>query len=264
MPQVVTITFEGNHKKYYFGAIEGLVPQDFVVVETIRGLEIGKVVDGEKNISDEEVVGELKTVIRKATEKDLEDNKANKALKPSILLKVKERVVEDKLDMKVLDCDYTLDKTKLIIYFTAEQRIDFRELVKELAYLYKTRIELRQIGPRDASKIIGGIGVCGRKICCASFLGDIQNVTIKMAKNQNLTLNPNTISGLCGKLLCCISFEDRVYSDLKEQLPQVGDVITTEKGDGTVSQVNLIDETVVIVFADNTSDTLSLSDLSLD
>lgn len=261
MPRVVSISFSGNHKLYYFGAIDGLSVGDFVVVETVRGIELGIVAKEAKDIADSEVIGELKNVIRKATDKDQRDHEANLAIKPELLVKVKEIVAGSKLDMKVLDAEYTLDKSKLIVYFSAEQRVDFRELVKDLAYNFKTRIELRQIGPRDAARLVGGIGECGRPICCSKFLGDVQNVTIKMAKNQNLALNPNTISGLCGKLLCCISFEDKQYTDTKGKLPAQGDVITTEKGDGTVTNVNLMDENVTVKYADNSVEIISLKEL---
>ncbi len=216
MPRVVGVVFEGNNKKYYFGAITNLRSKDKVVVETARGLEVGTIVEEEKTIDDKDVIGELKMVQRKATVKDLENYEENKALKPRLYDEVKSIISRSELEMKLLEVTYTLDRTKLVVYFSAEGRVDFRELVKDIAAVYKTRIELRQVGPRDASRIISGIGVCGRKVCCSSFLGDIQNVTIKMAKNQNLSLNPTTISGLCGKLLCCISYEDSLYEELNE------------------------------------------------
>ena len=212
MPNVVTVTFSGNHKRYYFGSIPDLVVGAYAVVETARGIEVGKIVDGEKFVNDDEIVGELKNVIRQATLKDLEAYNQNQALKPQLFEEVKEILCNYKeLEMKLLEVTYTLDRSKLIIYFTSEGRVDFRELVKDIAYKYHTRIELRQVGPRDASRIISGIGECGRIVCCSEWLGDIQNVTIKMAKNQNLSLNPTTISGLCGKLLCCIAYEDELY-----------------------------------------------------
>ena len=262
MKKVVSVVFEGNHKKYYFESIPNLKLNNLVVVETIRGVEIGKIVEEEKQIDDSEVVGELRPVIRLTTEDDLKRAKDNKALRPETLKRIKEIVKDFKLDMKVLDLEYTLDKTKLIIYFTADERIDFRELVKVLASEYKTRIELRQIGPRDASRIVGGIGPCGRKLCCHTFLGDIQNVSIKMAKNQNLSLNPTTISGLCGKLLCCISFEDTVYSRIKESMPDVGDTIGTEKGDAKVESINILDETVSVTYPDGSKDIISMEELT--
>ena len=264
MHKVVSVTFDGNHKKYYFGSIDGLSLKDMVVVETVRGLEIGKIVEEEKEITDEEVVGELKNVVRKATESDIKTSLENDAMKKDIISKVKEVVSSSALDMKVVDAEYTLDRSKLITYFTSDGRVDFRELVKELASIYKTRIELRQIGPRDASRITSGIGPCGRKLCCSSFLGDIKNVTIKMAKNQNLALNPTTISGLCGKLLCCISFEDQVYSKIRENLPEVGDTIETEKGDAKVTQVNVLDESINVTYSDGTLEVVSMSDLMVE
>lgn len=214
MPKVVTIVFEGNHKKYYFGAIPNLEVEKLAVVETARGIEVGKIVSGEMDIPDEDVIGELKMVIRQATDEDCQAYYQNRALMPSLYDEVKEILKNHKeLEMKLLEVTYTLDRSKLIIYFSSEGRVDFRELVKEIAFKYHTRIELRQVGPRDASRIISGIGECGRVTCCSEWLGDIQNVTIKMAKNQNLSLNPTAISGLCGKLLCCIAFEDELYQE---------------------------------------------------
>ena len=216
MPRVVGVVFEGNNKKYYFGAITNLRLKDKVVVETARGLEVGTIIEEEKDIDDKDVVGELKMVQRKATVKDLENYEENKAMKPRLYEEIKTIILRSELEMKLLEVTYTLDRTKLVVYFSAEGRVDFRELVKDIASVYKTRIELRQVGPRDASRIISGIGICGREVCCSSFLGEIQNVTIKMAKNQNLSLNPTTISGLCGKLLCCISYEDSQYDEINQ------------------------------------------------
>lgn len=261
MPKVVSVTFAGNNKRYYFAPIEDLKKDEKVVVETIRGLEIGTITEEEKDIEDSEVIGDLKSVKRKAEEKDLEDYKRNLSEKPDILEKTKKIISEYKLDMKLLDAEYTLDRSKLTIYFSSEGRVDFRELVKELAYVYRTRIELRQVGPRDASRIVSGIGMCGREVCCSSFLGDIQNVTIKMAKNQNLALNPNSISGLCGKLLCCISYEDQSYQSLKEKMPQKGDNVKTEKGYCVVQNVDLFSETVTVRYKDNSVDVVSFLDI---
>ncbi|MBP5343030.1 stage 0 sporulation protein [bacterium] len=216
MPKVVGVVFEGNNKKYYFGAITNLNPKDKVVVETARGLEVGTIVEGEKTIDDSEVIGELKMVQRKATLKDLEIFEENNSIKPRLYDEVKSIIERSELEMKLLEVSYTLDRTKLVVYFSADGRIDFRELVKDIASVYKTRIELRQVGPRDASRIISGLGICGREVCCSSFLGEMQNVTIKMAKNQNLSLNPTAISGLCGKLLCCIAYEEDQYEDIQK------------------------------------------------
>ncbi|MCR5741254.1 MAG: stage 0 sporulation family protein [Gammaproteobacteria bacterium] len=262
MKRIVSVCFEGNHKRYYFDPKNLPIELNgFVVVETIRGLELGKVVEGFKDVSDDEIVGELKPILRIATDEDIKSSEDNKLLKKEMLPKIKEVVRESKLDMKVLDVEYTLDRSKLIISFSADQRVDFRELVKTLASLYKTRIELRQIGPRDASRIVGGLGPCGRALCCSTFLGDMQNVTIKMAKNQDLSLNPITISGLCGKLLCCISYEDEMYSKIKESMPSVGDTISTEKGDARVTSISVIDETVNVSYKDGTTDLILMSEL---
>ena len=211
MPRVVGVVFEGNNKKYYFGSITNLNKKDKVVVETARGFELATIIEEEKDINENEIIGELKNVQRKATVKDLEMYEENKAMKPRLFEEVKSIISRSELEMKLLEVTYTLDRTKLVVYFSADGRVDFRELVKDIAAVYKTRIELRQVGPRDASRIISGLGICGRETCCSSFLGEIQNVSIKMAKNQNLSLNPTAISGLCGKLLCCIGYEDSQY-----------------------------------------------------
>lgn len=261
MVSVTTILFKNNHKSYYFKAIDGLKVGDYVVVETVKGKEVGIVAVPLKEVDESKIVGELKPILRVADEADMKAIKENEELAPSIIETVKEKVNICGLEMKVLDAEYTLDRSKLIIYFTAEDRIDFRELVKVLAYIYKTRIELRQIGPRDASKIIGGIGICGKELCCKKFLGDIQNVTIKMAKNQNLSLNPNAISGLCGKLLCCISYEDDFYQRIRDLIPDIGDTITTEKGNATVTAISILDETVTVKYEDNQVEVIELAEL---
>lgn len=211
MKKVVSVSFKGNHKRYYFEALPFLKLNDKVVVETVRGIELGSITEEEKEIEEDKIIGELKPIIRKATDKDISDFEYNESQKEYLFNTAKEIIVNSHLEMKLLDAEYTLDKSKLIIYFSADERVDFRELVKSLAQSFKTRIELRQVGPRDASRIVGGLGICGRETCCKGFLGEIQNVTIKMAKNQNLALNPNSISGLCGKLLCCISYEEQLY-----------------------------------------------------
>jgi len=257
MPKVVSVAFKGNFKSYYFESIPNLNKDDYCVVETVRGIELGRITETEKEIKDEEVIGELKKVLRKATPKDLEDFESNQNAKEETNKKIKECIIKSGLEMKFLDSEFTLDKTKLLVYFTAENRVDFRDLVKDLASIFRTRIELRQVGPRDESRMISGIGICGRQCCCSKFLGDIQNVTIKMAKNQNLSLNPNSISGLCGKLLCCISYEDKVYLMEKKRLPDVGEEIETEKGKALVTDVNIQDEMVTVKYSDDTVDVVS-------
>ena len=264
MVDVTTVLFRNNHKGYYFKAIDGLKEGDKVVVETTKGKELATVVNPIKSVEEKDIIGELKPILRVASEADLSNFEENLKLVPSIIETVKEKVREENLEMKVLNAEYTLDKSKLIIYFTADDRIDFRELVKTLAYIYKTRIELRQIGPRDASKIVGGLGICGHELCCKSFLGDIQNVTIKMAKNQNLSLNPNTISGLCGKLLCCISYEDSFYQSVRDRMPNIGDIIETEKGNAEVISVSILDETITVKHLDNSQEVISLNDIKED
>jgi len=257
MPKVVSVCFKGNFRNYYFESIPNLIKGDYCVVETVRGIELGHITHEEMEIADSEVIGELKKVIRKATPKDLEDYKKNQEDKEECNKKIKEAIIKSGLDMKFLDSEYVLDRSKLLVYFSAEGRIDFRDLVKDLASLFRTRIELRQVGPRDESRMISGIGICGRKCCCSKFLGDISNVTIKMAKNQNLSLNPTSISGLCGKLLCCIAFEDKVYLMEKKRLPDVDEEIETEKGIAKVTDVNIVDRAVTVKYPDGSIDVIS-------
>jgi len=224
MIDVVGIRFKAAGKIYFFDPGEFVLPvQSAVIVETARGLELGEVVLGLRKVSDEEVVLPLKKVLRKATAKDLENAESNQAKEEKAKEICQEKIVEHQLPMKLVNVEYTFDASKIIFYFTAEGRVDFRELVKDLASIFRTRIELRQIGVRDEAKMIGGLGSCGRELCCASFLGDFEPVSIKMAKEQNLSLNPTKISGICGRLMCCLNYESVCYQCKKkgqeEQLP---------------------------------------------
>lgn len=243
--KVVGIRFKKAGKKYYFDPQN--IPVDLydkVVVETIRGIELGEVIEAEKEIQDSEIISTLKPILRKANEKDLSNHEKNMIETPHTIERIAFYIRKNKLDMKLLGCDYTLDRTKVIIYFNAEGRVDFRELVKDLANEFKVRIELRQVGTRDGAKFLGGIGPCGYLLCCNTFLGDFDTVSIKMAKNQNLSLNPVNISGLCGKLLCCIKYENDTYTEHRKELPKMNSWVTTKEGRAKVIGVNIIDKSV--------------------
>ncbi|MBC7076506.1 MAG: stage 0 sporulation family protein [Syntrophomonadaceae bacterium] len=212
MALVVGVRFRPAGKKYYFDC-EGVEVEagDAVIVETVRGIEYGRVVIGKRTVSEEELVLPLKKVIRKATDEDEKIYAANKKKEKKAMEICREKVQEHGLPMRLIDVEYTFDQGKVIFYFTAEGRVDFRDLVKDLAAIFKTRIELRQIGVRDEAKMVGGIGPCGRVLCCASFLGEFEPVSIRMAKEQNLSLNPTKISGICGRLMCCLKYESELY-----------------------------------------------------
>lgn len=243
---VVGIRFKKAGKKYYFDPQQfDLKKQDKVVVETIRGYELGEVIEDIKTVEDAEIISALKPVLRVATEEDIANYNANQESIPGDIKIIDEAIRKNELDMKLLGAEYTLDKSKLIIYFNAEGRVDFRDLVKDLANAFRLRIELRQVGTRDGAKFLGGIGPCGYLLCCNTFLGDFDTVSIRMAKNQNLSLNPANISGLCGKLLCCIKYENDTYTEHRQELPKIGSYVTT-KDDGRckVIAVNIIDKSV--------------------
>lgn len=249
--EVVGVQFKQVGKKYFFAPNGFELKQgDYVLVETIRGMEFGMVVIGPKWVDEEDVFLPLKPVMRIATDEDIEKHQKNKTDEVEALASCEQLIVKNKLDMQLLGCEYTFDRTKLIFYFTAEGRVDFRQLVKDLAYTFRLRIELRQIGVRDAAKMIGGMGPCGRVLCCTSFLGEFATVTIKMAKNQQLSLNPSKISGICGKLLCCLKYENDTYVELMERLPDVGNRVLTELGEGRVRSINMISETLMVEYKD--------------
>lgn len=242
MYDVVGVRFKKAGKIYYFDPNRFTIPDgEYVIVETVRGIEFGKVVINKKQVDENDIVLPLKKVIRIADTKDkliVEENKYAAKEAYDVCL---EKVVEHSLDMKLVDVEYTFDRNKVIFYFTADGRVDFRELVKDLAAIFRTRIELRQIGVRDEAKMLGGIGPCGRMLCCSTFLGDFEPVSIKMAKDQNLSLNPTKISGLCGRLMCCLKYENDEYESAKEQLPDLGDVIETTSGTGKVVGLNILE-----------------------
>ena len=249
MIKVIGVRFRHVGKIYYFDPKDYPICEgDHVIVETARGVEYGFVVLGPREVSEEKVIQPLKSVIRVATPKDdpREENKRKKEKEAfQICLK---KIREHNLDMKLIEAEYTFDNNKVLFYFTADGRIDFRELVKDLAAVFKTRIELRQIGVRDETKILGGIGICGRPLCCHTFLSEFAPVSIKMAKEQNLSLNPTKISGVCGRLMCCLKNEQETYEYLNKKLPAVGDYVTTPDGlKGEVSSVNVLRQLVKVL-----------------
>ncbi|MDF2615909.1 MAG: hypothetical protein K0Q47_564, partial [Sedimentibacter sp.] len=227
MIKVVGVRFKKAGKIYYFDPDKKWINDgDFVIVETIRGIEFGQVVVGPKMVKEEDIVQPLKKVLRLATEEDIKCNQENKEKEQQAFDLCLKKIEEHELEMKLVDIEYTFDNNKVIFYFTADGRIDFRELVKDLASIFRTRIELRQIGVRDEAKMIGGLGPCGRPMCCSSFLGEFYPVSIKMAKEQKLSLNPSKISGICSRLMCCLNYEHQVYEENIKLLPDVGDRVS--------------------------------------
>ncbi len=254
MTRIIGVRFRYAGKIYYFSPGKyDLNKGDHVIVETARGVEYGTVVIGIRDVEDDTVVQPLKSVIRIATAADDEAAAKNKEKEKEAMKICLEKIKKHNLEMKLIEAEYTFDNNKLLFYFTADGRIDFRELVKDLAAVFKTRIELRQIGVRDETKIMGGIGVCGRSLCCNSYLADFIPVSIKMAKEQNLSLNPTKISGVCGRLMCCLKNEEETYEELNSHLPVIGDNVTTNDGlKGEVSSVSVLRQLVkVIVKLDN-------------
>lgn len=249
MIKVVGVRFRNAGKIYFFGPGElDLQTGMHVIVETARGVEMGTVMAGPKEVFEDEVIQPLKPVIRIATEADEKTAVKNREKEKEAFKICLEKIEKHKLDMKLIEAEYTFDNNKLLFYFTADGRIDFRELVKDLAAVFRTRIELRQIGVRDETKIMGGIGICGRPLCCHSYLSEFAPVSIKMAKEQNLSLNPTKISGVCGRLMCCLKNEEETYEYLNSRLPNVGDYVTTDDGfRGEVSSVNVLRQQVKVV-----------------
>jgi cell fate regulator YaaT (PSP1 superfamily) len=246
---VIGVRFRTAGKIYYFDPLNFEIKRgDHVIVETARGIEFGTVVGAPKEIEDERVVAPLKPVIRVANERDYEQEANNKVKEKEAFNICLEKIKKHNLDMKLIDAEYTFDNNKVLFYFTADGRIDFRELVKDLAAVFKTRIELRQIGVRDETKIMGGIGICGRPLCCHTHLSEFVPVSIKMAKEQNLSLNPTKISGVCGRLMCCLKHEEETYEYLNKKLPNVGDTVTTDDGlKGEVQSVNVLRQLVKVI-----------------
>ncbi len=249
MTKVIGVRFRTAGKVYFFDPLQFEIKRgDHVIVETARGIEFGTVVAGVHEVEDDKVIQPLKPVMRLAGERDIEQEAANKEKEKEAFKICKEKILKHGLEMKLIDAEYTFDNNKVLFYFTADGRIDFRELVKDLASVFKTRIELRQIGVRDETKIRGGIGICGRPLCCHSYLSDFVPVSIKMAKEQNLSLNPTKISGVCGRLMCCLKNEEDTYEELNRKLPSVGDYVQTADGlHGEVQSVNVLRQLVKVL-----------------
>ncbi|KIL39420.1 stage 0 sporulation protein [Gordoniibacillus kamchatkensis] len=251
MYSVVGVRFKKAGKIYYFDPLDlPIDKEDAVIVETARGVEYGKVVIGRKIVGEGDVVLPLKKVIRVADQNDAKLVDENRNAAKDAMVICQNKVREHKLGMKLVDVEYTFDRNKIIFYFTAEGRVDFRELVKDLASIFRTRIELRQIGVRDEAKMLGGIGPCGRILCCSSFLGDFEPVSIKMAKDQNLSLNPTKISGLCGRLMCCLKYEHDNYESARDSMPTVGRIVVTSYGNGKVLSLNANERTAKVQLFD--------------
>ena len=264
MSQIVGIKFKDTGKLYYF-APNGLefASGEGAIVETARGVEYGTVVIANTEVADEDLKGELKPVVRKATDEDTQKYLANLAKRKEAIRKAQEMANKRKLDMKFVDAEFTFDNTKALFYFTSETRIDFRELVRELAAEFHSRIELRQIGIRDECKMKGGLGPCGRVCCCNDYMNDFERVSIKMAKRQGLFLNPSKISGLCGRLMCCLKFEDDYYNDTLKFLPKTGSEVDTPKGRGKVESTDVLRQTVVVRVAGK-DDSYELNEFTLE
>ena len=252
MKEVVGIKFKKPGKIYFFDpAGLKLNLQDMVIADTANGEEFAKIAMANKLMPDEKIIEPLRKVIRLANKKDIKQNEENKAKEREAFDIAIEKIKNHKLPMKLIDVEYKFDRTKILFYFTADGRIDFRELVKDLAAIFKTRIELRQIGVRDEVRRMGGNGICGRELCCCSFLNNFDAVSIKMAKEQNMSLNPSKISGLCGRLMCCLKYEQEAYEDKLQRLPKVGSIVGTLDGEGVVDNVEILKENVRVKFEDD-------------
>jgi len=241
MTKVVGIRFKPVGKIYYFNPESfDLLVGDGVIVETARGVEFGEVVLTDKEVDETKFNMPIKSILRKATDEDIKQVEANRTRTKEAFDICLEKIKENQLEMNLIDVEYTFDKSKILFYFTADGRVDFRQLVKDLAAVFRTRIELRQIGVRDEAKILGGLGICGRPLCCSQFLGDFEPVSIKMAKEQSLSLNPTKISGTCGRLMCCLKYEQEAYENLLDRTPNVGAIVDTPLGRGTVTNTHLL------------------------
>lgn len=259
---VVGIRFKQAGKIYYFEpAGFALKTGDNVIVETARGIEFGEVMIGPKEVSEEKVTLPLKKVIRIATPEDAAQLRENQEKEKKAFDICQEKIGQHQLEMKLVDVEYTFDRSKIIFYFTADGRVDFRELVKDLATVFRTRIELRQIGVRDEAKMLGGLGPCGRPLCCGTFLGDFEPVSIKMAKEQNLSLNPVKISGICSRLMCCLKFESNCYREAKVDLPLIGGKVRVDGREGKILETNPLKESVVVLFDDNSKKEVLLAEV---
>lgn len=252
MKEVVGIKFKKPGKIYFFDpAGLKLNLQDTVIADTANGEEFAKIAMANKLMPEEKIVEPLRKVLRVATKKDIRQNEENKEKEKEAFKIALDKIAKHKLPMKLIDVEYKFDRTKILFYFTADGRIDFRELVKDLAAIFKTRIELRQIGVRDEVRRMGGNGICGRELCCCSFLNNFDAVSIKMAKEQNMSLNPSKISGVCGRLMCCLKYEQEAYEEKLARLPKVGSIVETIDGDGTVESVEILKENIRVKFEDD-------------
>jgi cell fate regulator YaaT (PSP1 superfamily) len=261
--KVVGVRFKKAGKIYYFDPAELEIKlHDKVIVETARGLEYGEVVVAPKWVDEEDVVSPLKNVVRLATEEDSVQVEENQKKEQEAFQICLNKIAEHQMHMKLVDVEYTFDVSKIIFYFTAEGRVDFRELVKDLAAIFKTRIELRQIGVRDEAKMLGGLGSCGRVLCCASFLGDFEPVSIRMAKEQNLSLNPSKISGICGRLMCCLKYENDNYEELRKNAIEVGEFVNTPLGPGKVIYASLLREKVTVELENDRIEEFNVSEVA--
>ncbi len=251
MVEIIGVKFSNTGKTYYFDPA-GLTAAagEHVLVETARGVEMGKVVIANKMVAEEEIIPPLKPIIRIATQADFKQAEENKRKEKEAFTLAVEKISEHKLDMKLVDAEYTFDRSKILFYFTADGRVDFRELVKSLAGIFRTRIELRQIGVRDEARQLGSYGICGRFLCCSSFLNDFHPVSIKMAKEQGLSLNPTKISGVCGRLMCCLQYEQNVYDDMLRKMPRKGEKVSTQNGVGVVTDTATLKGQVRVKFTD--------------
>ncbi len=265
MTEVIGIRFKKAGKIYYFDPVGyEFVSGQNAIVETARGVEYGHVVNGNKFVDDSEVFQPLRKVIRPADEEDTQQHDQDKLKEKEAFDICVNEISKYELDMKLVDVEMTFDHNKLTFYFTSDGRVDFRELVKELAAIFKTRIELRQIGVRDEAKMLNGMGICGRTLCCATFLGDFHPVSIKMAKEQNLSLNPAKISGICGRLMCCLKYEEEAYEELNRNLPNVGDIISTSDGTGEILSVNVLMQNVKAAVKKKENDPPTINFYSVD
>lgn len=265
MIDVIGVRFKKAGKIYYFDPDETQIEEQIpVIVETARGIEYGLTVISNRNVEENDLVMPLKKVIRVATQEDTKQYKQNKQKEIEAFDICVEKIKQHSLEMKLIDVELTFDHNKIIFYFTSDGRVDFRELVKELAFIFRTRIELRQIGVRDEAKMLNGIGICGRTLCCSTFLGDFQPVSIKMAKEQNLSLNPSKISGICGRLMCCLKYEEDTYEELNKNLPNVGDYVKTPDGNGEVLSINILRQLVKVSVQKKENNDLLLNHYSVN
>ena len=265
MAEIIGVTFKEGGKVYYFAPGKGNYKQGKgVIVETARGVEYATVVIPRSEVSDDKLVLPLKPVIRVATERDEETHRKNLEKKDEAMAVVRQTIEKHDLNMKLIDCEFAFDGAKAIFYYSAPQRVDFRELVKELSSTFHMRIELRQVGIRDEIKLLGGLAPCGRECCCSSCMPDIKKVSIKMAKNQGLSLNPGKISGLCGRLMCCLSYENDYYAEAYKRVPKIGSEVTSPDGKGVVVNVNMLKMLVRVRIEDKAKDSITYKDYPLD